>query len=155
MRTFIVGFLMLAASLLPLSAQAEEGAGEATASPVGRWRTIDDATGKPKSIVAIWEEDGKLYGKVEQLLDPKPDDPDPVCKKCEGELKDVRVLGMRIMWDLKKDGEQWSGGKILDPDNGKSYRCKLKLAEGGKKLQVRGFIGISLLGRTQTWTREE
>jgi len=149
MRSILLGCLLLPALLAGAPALADD------ATPVGKWKTIDDATGKPKSIVAIWEEDGKLYGKVDQLLDPKPDDPDPVCKKCDGDLKDKRILGMRIMWDLRKDGERWAGGKILDPDNGKSYRCNLTLADGGKKLLVRGFIGMALLGRTQTWLREE
>jgi uncharacterized protein (DUF2147 family) len=155
MRTSLVPLLVLPALLLSGSAPADEGGSQEASTPVGRWRTIDDATGKVKSIVAIWEEDGKLFGKVEQILDPKPDDPDPTCNKCEGELKDARVLGMRIMWDLKKSGDSWSGGKILDPDNGKTYKCRLALAEDGKKLLVRGYIGIALLGRTQTWIREE
>jgi uncharacterized protein (DUF2147 family) len=149
MRSVLIGCLLLAASLIAVPAHAEDS------SPVGKWKTIDDASGKPKSIVAIWEEDGKLYGKVEQLLDPDRPEKDPKCTKCGGDLKDKPILGMRIMWDLKKDGDRWSGGKILDPNNGKSYRCNLALTEDGKKLMVRGFIGMALLGRTQTWTREE
>jgi uncharacterized protein (DUF2147 family) len=149
MRTVLAGCLLLTALLAAAPALADD------ATPVGKWKTIDDATGKPKSIVAIWEEGGKLYGKVDKLLDPKPDDPNPVCKKCDGELKDRPILGLRILWDLHKDGEKWSGGKIMDPDNGKTYRCNITLTEGGKKLLVRGFIGMALLGRTQTWLREE
>jgi len=149
MRTVTIGFLLLTATLAAAPALADDG------TPVGRWKTIDDASGKEKSIVAIWEEGGRLFGKVDKLLDPKPDDPDPVCKKCDGELKDKPFLGMRILWDLKKDGGKWSGGKIMDPDNGKSYRCFITLMEGGKKLLVRGYIGTPLLGRTQTWLREE
>ena len=149
MRTVITGCLLLITILAAAPALADD------ATPVGKWKTIDDATGKPKSIVAIWEEGGKLYGKVDKLLDPKPDDPNPVCKKCDGELKDKPVLGLRILWDLHKDGEKWSGGKIMDPDNGKTYRCNITLTDGGKKLLVRGFIGMALLGRTQTWLREE
>ncbi len=149
MRALTTLCVLLPALLLAASALADE------VSPVGKWKTIDDASGKPKSIVAIYEEGGKLYGKVDQLLDPPKDDPNPVCKKCEGDLKDKPILGMRIMWGLQQDGDRWSGGKILDPDNGKSYRCNLTLADGGKKLLVRGFIGMALLGRTQTWLREE
>ena len=119
-----------------------------------RW-SGDDKSGKPKSIVAIAEEDGKLVGTVEKLLDPPKDDPEPRCKKCEGDRKDQPILGMKILWGMKKDGSGWSGGRILDPDNGKTYRCNLALADGGKKLDVRGFIGIALIGRTQTWVREE
>jgi len=153
---FTLGALLLA--VIPLTAPPAAEEPLAPASPVGRWRTIDDATRKPKSIVAIWEEGGKLYGKVEQVLDPKPDDPDPKCTKCQGELKDQPILGMRILWDFRPDQSQrnkWSGGRILDPDNGKTYRCTLNLAEDGKRLLVRGYIGIPVLGRTQTWIREE
>src|SRR5512140_807785 len=145
--------LAIPALLLPLALLAGPArAADLAAALVGRWTTIDDATKKEKSIVEIYEENGKLFGKIEKLLDPKPDDPEPVCKKCEGELKDKPILGLRIMWDFKKDG---SGGRILDPDNGKVYKCKLSPTDGGKKLDVRGFIGISLLGRTQTWLRAE
>lgn len=121
-------------------------------SPVGRWKTWDDSTGKPKSIVVITEEGGKLTGKIELLLNPK--EPDPKCDKCEGDLKDVRVTGMRILWDLKKDGDEWSGGRVLDPENGKIYKCYIAVEEGGKRLKIRGFVGFALLGRTQHWTRE-
>ncbi len=149
MRSVLFGCLLFPVLLVAVPAHADDS------TPVGKWKTIDDKSGKPKSVVEIWEDGGKFYGKVDQLLDPKPDDPHPVCKKCSGDLKDQPILGMRIMWGLKKDGSSWSGGKILDPDNGKTYRCNLMLAEGGKKLQVRGFIGIALIGRTQTWEREE
>jgi uncharacterized protein (DUF2147 family) len=144
--------LALPALLIPLLAlgAAPARAEDAAAQIVGKWKTIDDATHKPKSIVEIYEENGKLFGKIEQLIDPK--EPDPVCTKCEGDLKDHPIVGLRLMWDFKKDG---SGGRILDPDNGKIYKCNLTVKEGGKKLDVRGYIGISLLGRTQTWLREE
>ena len=124
-------------------------------SPVGRWRTVDDATGKVNSVVVVWEQDGKLYGKIEKLIDPDPRDPYPRCTRCDGEMKNQPLIGLRILWDLKKDGNQWSGGKILDPDSGKAYRCFMVLEEGGRKLKVRGYIGLSLLGRTQHWLREQ
>ncbi|HJY81355.1 MAG TPA: DUF2147 domain-containing protein [Candidatus Binatia bacterium] len=138
-------------------AQAQETSKRTSSllSPVGRWKTVDDATGKVKSVVVVWEQDRKLYGKIEKLVDPDPQDPDPRCTRCEGEMKDQPLIGLRILWDLKKDGDQWSGGKILDPDNGKAYRCFIVLEDGGKKLKVRGFIGLSLLGRTQHWLREQ
>jgi uncharacterized protein (DUF2147 family) len=123
-------------------------------SPVGRWKTVDDATGKVKSVVVVWEQDRKLYGKIEKLVDPDAKDPDPRCTRCEGEMKDRPIIGLRILWDFKEDGNQWSGGKILDPDNGKVYRCSVTVEDGGKKLKVRGFIAFSLLGRTQHWLRE-
>ena len=124
-------------------------------SPVGRWKTVDDATGKVKSVVVIGEPDNKLYGKIEKLVDPDPQDPDPRCTRREGEMKDQPLIGLRILWDLKKVGNQWSGGMILDPDNGKAYRCSIALEDGGQTLKVRGFIGFSLLGRTQYWLREQ
>jgi uncharacterized protein (DUF2147 family) len=116
---------------------------------------VDDLTGKINSVVTIWEEDGKLYGRIERLIDPDPKDPDPRCLRCSGDLKGQRLLGLRILWGLTQDGNQWTGGEILDPDNGKIYRCALTLKDGGKKLKVRGFIGFSLLGRTQYWLRDE
>lgn len=124
------------------------------ASPAGRWRTIDDATGKPRSVVEITESNGELQGRVLQVIDPPGGNPNPLCAKCEGERKDQPVVGMTFLWGLKRDGDQWSGGSILDPNNGKVYRAKATLVEGGAKLEVRGFIGISLLGRTQVWLRE-
>jgi len=126
----------------------------AQSSPTGRWKTVDDVTGKPKSIVTIWEGNGKLYGKIEEVMNVDADNPKHICLHCEGDLKDKPLVGLRILWDMGKDGQQWSGGKILDPHNGKIYKCNLSLEEGGQKLKVRGFIGFSLLGRTQFWTRE-
>ena len=121
-------------------------------SPVGRWKTVDDVTGKAKSVVVIWEENGKLFGRIQKIVDPDPDDPDPRCDDCTGDQKGKRVIGLRILWDLSK-GER-SGGSILDPANGKTYKCQLSVEDGGRKLKVRGLIGVSLLGRTQYWLRE-
>jgi uncharacterized protein (DUF2147 family) len=126
-----------------------------TFTPVGKWRTVDDRTGKVKAVVAIWEEDGKLYGKIEKLIDPVPNIENPRCIYCLGELKDKPIVGLRILWDLRKDGDLWSGGRILDPENGKTYRCFIAVQESGKILKVRGFIGFSLLGRTQYWLRDQ
>jgi len=122
-------------------------------SPVGRWKTIDDATGKEKSIVEIWIEDGVLFGRVDSLFIEEGEDPNPLCDKCKGERYNQPVLGMIIIWDMKEKGEYWQGGKILDPENGKIYGCKLKVIDNGKRLEMRGFLGISLLGRTQYWIR--
>ena len=129
--------------------------GVATKSPVGRWKTVDDATGKVKSVVTIWEDAGKLYGRIQKLVDPDPHDPNPRCTPCTGEQKGRPVTGLRILWDLQKDGDAWSGGTILDPESGKMYKCLLSLEDGGEKLKVRGFIGLSLLGRTQYWLRDK
>lgn len=114
---------------------------------LGKWKTIDDETGKPKSIVKIYKaKNGKIYGKVDQLLDKSSGD-DPVCTKCNDDRKGQKIKGMTIIRGLKKSGNAWKGGKILDPANGKEYTCKLWLE--GKKLKVRGYWG--LLYRTQTW----
>ncbi len=125
----------------------------ADTTPAGVWKTIDDKTGQPKSIVEITERNGELTGVVKEVLQ-SDQGPNPVCKDCEGERKDKPVVGMQIIWGMKKDGDAWSGGQILDPKNGKVYGCKMHVIENGQKLEVRGFIGFSLLGRTQTWERQ-
>ena len=124
-------------------------------SPIGRWKTIDDDTGEAKSIINIWQEDGKLFGKIESLFLEPDEDPNPLCDECKGELYNQPVIGMIILKNLKQDGSVWKGGTIMDPDNGKTYKCKVEVAENGAKLLVRGFIGISLLGRTQYWLKAE
>jgi uncharacterized protein (DUF2147 family) len=145
-------FSVLIGSVFVPAVGAESG--QAGNSPVGRWRTVDDVTGKAKSVVAIWEENGKLYGRVQKLLDPDPNDPNPTCDDCAGDQKGQPVIGLKILWDLQKDGDGWSGGTILDPANGKTYKCLLSVEDGGTKLKVRGFVGVSVLGRTQYWLRE-
>ena len=124
----------------------------AQATPVGIWHTISDVTHQPKGIVEIREVDGKFVGKVVRSLEPGHD-VSPICGLCPGDKKDKPVWGMEILWGLKPDGDAWSGGQILDPDTGKIYKAKMHLEDGGKKLVVRGFIGFSLLGRSQTWIR--
>jgi uncharacterized protein (DUF2147 family) len=133
---------------------AAAGSTKSLDSPVGRWKTVDDVTGKTNSVVNIWEEKGKLYGRVQKLLDPDPQNPNPTCEDCAGETKGKPVVGLRILWDLQKDGDGWSGGTILDPATGKTYKCLISLEDGGNKLKVRGFMGVSILGRTQYWLRE-
>ena len=124
-------------------------------SAVGRWTTIDDETKKPKSVITIYEEGGKLFGKIEKLFREPNEEQNPLCDKCEGTLKNQPITGMVILRDLKKDGEEWTGGTILDPANGKTYKAKIAVQDGGKKLKVRGYIGMALLGRTQYWVRAE
>lgn len=131
-------------------------AGAQDVSPIGTWKTIDDETGKPKSIVQISDVNGELQGKVEKVFSPPAESPNPVCDKCEGERKDKPVIGMTILWGLKKTGDrEYEGGQVLDPAKGKIYKAKLSVAEDGKKLQMRGFIGFALIGRTQTWVRDQ
>ena len=126
-------------------------------SPAGVWKTIDDGTKKEKSLIRIVEANGVYSGKVDKFLDP--DTPkDAVCKDCGGERKDKPILGMTIVRNMKQSADDkavFEGGDILDPNNGKVYQSKMKLVDNGAKLEVRGFIGISLLGRTQTWIRVE
>jgi len=143
-----------AAAFLLLSAVAGFASADVN-SPTGLWKTIDDKTGKERSLVRITETNGVFEGRVEKIYDQPGDDPQHLCKECEGERKDKPIIGMTILWGLKKDGEQYAGGEILDPKNGSIYRAKMKLLDGGKKLEVRGFIGVSLFGRSQTWLREE
>lgn len=146
-RSVLFGFAALA--LLAGSAFAD------TLSPVGVWRTIDDKTKKERSIIRITEANGEFRGVVEKIFDQPGDDPAHLCKECKGDRKDQPVIGMTILWGLRKDGNGWAGGEILDPKNGRIYRAKMSLSEDGMSLNVRGFIGVSLIGRTQTWLREQ
>ena len=123
-------------------------------SPEGRWRTYDDKTGDAKSIVIITETNGVLSGHVEKVFAPPAPTEHPLCELCPGENKNKPIVGMRIMWDMKRQGNEYAGGRVLDPEHGKTYRGRVRVVDGGKKLEVRGFIGFSLLGRTQTWIRE-
>ena len=123
-------------------------------SPVGTWKTFDDKTSRPKSIVRITEQDGELSGKVLHVLE-SPQGPHPLCRPCEGERKDQPVEGMTILWGAKKDGASWGNGRILDPENGRIYRVTLTPLDGGQRLEVHGYIGVSVIGRSQTWQRQE
>lgn len=138
------------------------GAGQVLAandSPAGTWKTIDDATHQPKSIVEITEHDGEYQAKIVKLLNRSPadvarDGEVALCKECDGERKNQPIVGMTIMWGVRKDGDVWGGGRILDPKNGKTYKVKLSLKDGGAKLDVHGYIGFALLGRSQIWERQ-
>ncbi len=117
----------------------------------GKWKTIDDETGKPKSIVEIFKKsDGKYYGKVIQLL-IKPTDPN--CSSCKDDRKGKPILGMEVIRGLKKNQNDFDGGTITDPKTGKTYKCSIKREEN--RLIVRGYLGISLIGRNQTWHKVE
>jgi uncharacterized protein (DUF2147 family) len=141
MGLFVQLFLVLA--LLCSAAFA------ADLSASGLWRTIDDRTGKPRGLVRITEVNGEFQGKLQKTFPQPGEDPDPKCDKCSGSRRGQPVIGMTILWGLIKQGEEYQGGEVLDPENGKIYRAKVKLEDGGKTLHVRGFIGIPLLGRTQ------
>lgn len=122
-------------------------------SPIGTWKTVDDKSGKEKSHVRIYEtKSGKLQGEVAKILTAGREN--AKCTDCSGDKKDKPIKGMVILWGLEKDGSEWSGGRILDPNSGKEYKCMMKLKDEDT-LEVRGYLGVSLLGRTQTWTRVE
>ncbi|AIN74379.1 DUF2147 domain-containing protein [Flavobacterium psychrophilum] len=116
----------------------------------GKWKTIDDKTGQAKSIVEVYENSGKVYGEVIEIIDPSRRN--RKCEKCEGLDKNKPVLGLVIIKGLKKEDDEYNGGKILDPETGNIYKCFIKLA-GKDKLEVRGYMGFSLIGRSQTWVR--
>jgi len=129
------------------------GAAFAQATPAGLWKTVDDETKAEKSHVRISESGGAFTGKIEKLLDPTKQD--SKCDKCEGARKDQPIMGMTIVEGVKKNADEpyWDGGTILDPNNGKTYKVRLTPKDGGKTLEVRGFIGF--LYRNQTWQRVE
>jgi uncharacterized protein (DUF2147 family) len=116
----------------------------------GKWKTIDDETGMEKGIVEIYEKAGKVYGRIIEILEKEKKH--FKCEMCEGEDKNKPLLGLNIIKGLIKKEDVYEGGKIVDPKNGKSYHCKIAF-DGKDKLIVRGFIGISLFGRSQTWIR--
>ena len=141
---------------LVLAGTAFAAAAQST-SPAGAWKTIDDATKKEKSVVRIVDNGGVYSGRIEKLLESTMA-PDAVCKECTDDRKDKPVVGLLIVRNMKQSADDKSvfeGGDILDPANGKVYKAKMKLIDNGTKLEVRGFVGISLLGRTQTWIRAE
>jgi uncharacterized protein (DUF2147 family) len=139
--------------LITIALLASAGAAFAQATPVGLWRTIDDETKTEKSLVRISDSGGSLSGKIEKLMDPAKQD--SKCDKCEGARKDQPISGMTIVEGVKKNADEpyWDGGTILDPNNGKTYKVRLTPKDGGKTLEVRGFIGF--LYRNQTWQRVE
>lgn len=128
----------------------------AAASPIGYWKTIDDVTGKPKSVLQIYQSGHAIYGKVVKIY-PRPGfDQNEVCSACTGTKHNQRIVGMEVMKKLVQDKQSptiWSGGSIMDPLNGKTYHCMLTVSNDGNSMNVRGYIGIALFGRTQTWVR--
>ncbi|MDO4231322.1 MAG: DUF2147 domain-containing protein [Lautropia sp.] len=142
----IKGIAFLFAVFFMAGVQAESG-------PVGLWKSIDEETGEPKSLVRIALVNGSLEGKIEKIFDPAKQN--VTCQLCEDNRRGKRVVGMTIIENVKQaEGESyWEGGTILDPQKGKTYRVRLAPQEGGRKLQVRGYLGPFF--RTQIWVREE
>lgn len=119
-------------------------------SILGKWKSINEETNKAESIIEIYQENGKFYGKIIQLLDPNKKG--AICEKCKGKNKNKPIKGLIIINGLKKDGNEWSGGKVLDPKNGKQYKCYITLQDNDT-MKLRGYIGFSLFGRTAFWYR--
>lgn|SRR5690554_1194244 len=120
-------------------------------SPIGTWKTVDEETGEPKSHIQIYKaKDGTLHGKVIKILTPGKEN--SKCEECKGDKKNQPITGMEILKGLSPNGDKWKGGTILDPENGKEYKCQMELKDENT-LDVRGFVGFALIGRTQTWKR--
>ena len=131
------------------------GAAAADNTPVGTWRQYDDRKGDLRSVIQIEQVGNELAGTIRKTF-LRPGEPDPpTCEKCPGEFKDKPIVGLRFLWGLTGAGREWGGGRVLDPDDGKIYRVKLTLSDDGKTLEVRGYIGISMFGRSQKWVRAE
>ena len=138
------------------------GAGTAMAAndtPVGTWKQID-GTGKTRSIIEIAQTNGELKATIKEVLNRSPkgivrDGTPPMCTQCSGDFKNKPIVGMVNMWGVRKDGNVWDGGKILNPADGKSYKVRLSVIDNGQKLEVRGYIGVPMMGQTQIWERQE
>lgn len=147
----------LLATLFLALAVALSGAARAqgsASSPVGEWRTFGDTGANPRGVVRITEKDGVLTGVITRSLVPG-EDPNKLCTRCTDERKDKLLRGMAILTGMKPFDDGYGGGEILDPDTGAIYRCNMKLADSGRRLVLRGYIGFTLFGRTQEWVRIE
>jgi len=152
LKTVIKPSLLIALILISMLLRSGSAHAQASDSIVGVWKTYDDETNQPAAIVEIAEKNGVYIGVITKLLDPNA----PVyCSKCTDSRKGKPVNGLEILTGLKKTGSSYSGGQILDPDDGEIYRAEIKLKDQGSKLELRAYIGIPLLGRTQNWTREQ
>jgi uncharacterized protein (DUF2147 family) len=152
MRAFILGtafawFTLLFAGIPAPASQAAD-----LQSPIGLWKTVDDKTGMPRAIVRIYVQDGKYFGRIERSFTPGAET--RVCSVCTDERKNQAIIGLVIVRNMTKRDGVYGGGDILDPDTGSVYRCKFHLQKDGTVLAVRGFIGFSLLGRSQAWQRQ-
>ena len=143
-------------TLIALALFAAAGTAFAQATPVGVWKTIDDKTKTERAQIRITENGGVMRGVIEKLLAPDAKQ-DGVCDKCEDDRKGKPMIGLEVVRGVKKaEGENlWDGGTILDAAEGKVYKVRMQPADGGKKLEVRGYVGMPMLGRTQTWIRVE
>jgi len=157
MRKLNLFLVVIAVFFMQSTAFAASDSQAAALTPAGFWKTIDDVTGKPKAIVQLWETPDKIvFGRVLKIFPRPGHDQNEVCVACDGDKHNKRVVGMVILENLKQstdDRASWTGGKILDPKNGKTYQSNIRLVDNGRKLDVKGYIGTPLFGRTQTWVR--
>jgi uncharacterized protein (DUF2147 family) len=147
---------LIAASCLFLTAGAAMAAND---TPVGTWKQID-GTGKTRSIIEIADTNGELKATIKAVLNRSPrgiarDGNPPLCTQCSGDFKDKPIVGMVNMWGVRKDGDVWDGGRILNPADGKTYKVRLSVMDNGQKLEVRGYIGVPMMGQSQIWERQE
>lgn len=149
MRSSTLRATALTAAFLALASGVADASTLDTA--LGRWKTIDEKTGEPKAVVEITQAGDSLRGRIVELLNPSR--PHPVCDNCEGDRHNQPIEGMTILWGGRIDDGRWVDGKILDPETGKVYSAQAEPADDGQHLKVRGYIGLSLIGRSQEWTR--
>ena len=117
-----------------------------------QWQTVDEKTGEKKAIVQISESNGQVSGKIIKVMNPA--DAKEKCTKCTGSLKDKPIEGLNFLYGMKADGtNEWSGGKLVDPESGKVYSGKITLSDNGQSLKLRGYVGSPVFGRSQTWKR--
>ena len=139
-------------TLALLIAAAGAWAQHAASSPLGLWRTFDDRTGRERGLVRIFESNGAFFGRIEHVSDPE--EAKQVCTKCRGDRHDKPIVGLDFLRGLRPDGDaRWSGGEVVDPETGDSYRASMRLEDKGNKLVVRGSVLGGLFGRSQTWIR--
>jgi uncharacterized protein (DUF2147 family) len=123
----------------------------------GYWKSINSDTGKPQTIIRLWEYRGKLVGSIVKIFPQPGDDKNPVCSECRGAQHNKPIVGLNFLWGFVRDGEngrKWVNGNILDPRDGENYHCQLEVVEGGNKLNVFGYIQLLVkIGRTDVWLR--
>jgi uncharacterized protein (DUF2147 family) len=147
---FSISLVLLFLALLGAPTAPAHAAG--SQSPLGLWKTFDDKTGKPRALVRIYLQDGRYFGRIEQSFTPGAET--RVCSVCTDERKNQPILGLLIIRNMALREADYGGGDILDPESGSVYRCKFHLEKDGTVLVVRGFIGLSLFGRSQSWQRQ-
>lgn len=147
-------FIPLLRSLLLILACCGPAWGQVS-TPAGLWQTVSDRTGQADGLVRVVEVNGEYVGTVVAVFSPPAESSNPLCEKCKGDLENKPIVGMTILHGVRRLPDGYSPGEILDPDEGRVYKCRIALTEDGRKLEVRGYIGMPLFGRSQIWTRKE